>query len=109
MADTTAHCLDAGCGEGYYLRKLTDYDAPDTFDQFLADLKARARQDKSPRWSIAPTGGASAAQHGGRLNRMSRRPSGLAKAHLKRAESSRRFLAFEAGESKLDFQAILRQ
>ncbi|GAA5172819.1 hypothetical protein [Modicisalibacter zincidurans] len=25
-----------------------DYDAPDTFDQFLADLKARARQDKSP-------------------------------------------------------------
>lgn len=25
-----------------------DYDAPDTFDQFLTDLKARARQDKSP-------------------------------------------------------------
>jgi len=66
VADTTAHCLDAGCGEGYYLRELTDYDAPDTFDQFLADLKARARQDKSPRWSIAPTSGAGAAQHGGR-------------------------------------------
>lgn len=26
----------------------SDYDAPDTFDQFLADLKARARLTKSP-------------------------------------------------------------
>lgn len=26
----------------------SDYDAPDTFSQFLADLKARARQTKSP-------------------------------------------------------------
>ncbi|WP_136069130.1 DUF2384 domain-containing protein [Modicisalibacter radicis] len=26
----------------------SDYDAPDTFDQFIADLKARARRAKSP-------------------------------------------------------------
>ena len=26
----------------------SDYDAPDTFDQFISDLKARARHDKKP-------------------------------------------------------------
>lgn len=57
-ADTTASCLDAGCGEGYYLRELTKA----TFDgQSLALLGldiskwavlAAAKQDKRANWVV---------------------------------------------------------
>jgi len=57
-ADATISCLDAGCGEGYYLRQLAAA-VPD--DQALALLGldiskwavlAAAKQDKRPSWVV---------------------------------------------------------
>lgn len=58
-ADAAASCLDAGCGEGYYLRQLA---ATAGAGQQLALLgvdiskwavAAAARQDKRPNWLVA--------------------------------------------------------
>ncbi len=58
-ADTPAACLDAGCGEGYYLRQLAA--EADNRDQMLAVLGldiskwavlAAAKQDKRPNWVV---------------------------------------------------------
>ena len=58
-ADTPAACLDAGCGEGYYLRQLAA--EADNRGQTLAVLGldiskwavlAAAKQDKRPNWVV---------------------------------------------------------
>lgn len=55
---STLSCLDAGCGEGYYLRYLSN-STPDGTDLALLGLDisksailAAARQDKKPAWVV---------------------------------------------------------
>ena len=63
-ADAVASCLDAGCGEGYYLRQLAL--AATESGQHLALLgidiskwavAAAAKQDKRPNWLVASNAG----------------------------------------------------
>ena len=53
------HCLDAGCGEGYYLRELARQ-TPEGITLFLSGLdiskwavQAAAKQDSRPSWMVA--------------------------------------------------------
>lgn len=54
----TLHCLDAGCGEGYYLRELAEAvaDGPDLsllgLDISKWAVLAAAKQDKRPSWVV---------------------------------------------------------
>jgi 23S rRNA (guanine745-N1)-methyltransferase len=55
--DSTLACLDAGCGEGYYLRRLAAAD--NAMDLLLIGVDiskwatlAAARQDRRPRWIV---------------------------------------------------------
>jgi 23S rRNA (guanine745-N1)-methyltransferase len=57
-ADATSSCLDAGCGEGYYLRELAAA-VPDEQTLALLGLDiskwavlAAAKQDKRPSWAV---------------------------------------------------------
>ena len=58
-ADGVASCLDAGCGEGYYLRQLAQAaEADQTLALLGVDISkwavtAAARQDKRPNWLVA--------------------------------------------------------
>ena len=66
-ADATAHCLDAGCGEGYYLRELADAAAANgkplallgldiskwaVLSAAKQDKRAAARQDRRASWVV---------------------------------------------------------
>ena len=53
----TASCLDAGCGEGYYLRQLAASDVAGTLRLLGLDISkwavmAAAKQDKRPNWVV---------------------------------------------------------
>lgn len=53
----TLACLDAGCGEGYYLRELAAVDSAIGLSLIGVDISkwatlAAARQDKRPRWVV---------------------------------------------------------
>jgi 23S rRNA (guanine745-N1)-methyltransferase len=58
QADGTASCLDAGCGEGYYLRQLaTAVSAAQTLAILGLDIskwavQSAAKQDKRPNWVV---------------------------------------------------------
>ena len=55
---TTASCLDAGCGEGYYLRQLAAAESPvKTLAVLGLDISkwavlSAAKQDKRPKWVV---------------------------------------------------------
>lgn len=57
-ADATAHCLDAGCGEGHYLRELARFaDGTPPLALLGVDISkpavlAAAKQDKRARWVV---------------------------------------------------------
>ncbi|MGK0525474.1 MAG: 23S rRNA (guanine745-N1)-methyltransferase [Pseudomonadales bacterium] len=58
FSESSINCLDAGCGEGYYLRQLA-HSAPETVDLALVGLDiskwailSAAKQDKSPAWVV---------------------------------------------------------
>lgn len=58
FSESSIDCLDAGCGEGYYLRQLA-HSAPETVDLALVGLDiskwailSAAKQDKSPAWVV---------------------------------------------------------
>ena len=57
-AGTTASCLDAGCGEGYYLRQLVATESPvKTLAVLGLDISkwavlSAAKQDKRPNWVV---------------------------------------------------------
>lgn len=55
--DRTLACLDAGCGEGYYLRKLAAAESAVELLLIGVDISkwaalAAARQDRRPRWIV---------------------------------------------------------
>ncbi|WP_136069115.1 putative RNA methyltransferase [Modicisalibacter radicis] len=55
--DATAHCLDAGCGEGYYLRELADAAGEQPLALLGLDISkwavlAAAKQDKRASWVV---------------------------------------------------------
>ena len=56
-ASPVISCLDAGCGEGYYLRELATADSQVAFSLMGLDISkwatlAAAKQDKQPRWVV---------------------------------------------------------
>lgn len=56
-SDTRLACLDAGCGEGYYLRQLVAENPEASFSLMGLDISkwatlAAAKQDKRPRWVV---------------------------------------------------------
>lgn len=66
VADASAplSCLDAGCGEGYYLRQLAaaSYDRGPGLELIGLDISkwatlAAAKQDKRPRWVVGSNAG----------------------------------------------------
>jgi len=55
--DTALACLDAGCGEGYYLRQLAATNTEKPLSLMGLDISkwatlAAAKQDKRPRWVV---------------------------------------------------------
>src|SRR5690606_15720537 len=61
--DGTAHCLDAGCGEGYYLRQLAEAAGAGRCLALLGlDIskwaaRAAASADRRPAWVVASNAG----------------------------------------------------
>lgn len=58
----TLSCLDAGCGEGYYLRQLAAADSRQSLALMGLDISkwatlAAAKQDKRPRWVVGSNAG----------------------------------------------------
>jgi 23S rRNA (guanine745-N1)-methyltransferase len=58
-AGETAHCLDAGCGEGYYLRQLAGYATAEGkalsvlgLDISKWAVQSAAKQDQRPNWVV---------------------------------------------------------
>jgi len=58
FSKSSINCLDAGCGEGYYMRQLA-HCAPETVDLALMGLDiskwailSAAKQDKNPAWVV---------------------------------------------------------
>lgn len=59
---TAISCLDAGCGEGYYLRELASANTETAFSLMGLDISkwatlAAAKQDKRPRWVVGSNAG----------------------------------------------------
>lgn len=59
FSEQALSCLDAGCGEGYYMRHLADH-APENIKLIMAGLDiskwavlSAAKQDKKPAWLVA--------------------------------------------------------
>jgi 23S rRNA (guanine745-N1)-methyltransferase len=64
VADESAplSCLDAGCGEGYYLRQLASSDVKPGLELVGLDISkwatlAAAKQDRRPRWVVGSNAG----------------------------------------------------
>jgi 23S rRNA (guanine745-N1)-methyltransferase len=64
FADESAplSCLDAGCGEGYYLRQLASSDVKPGLELVGLDISkwatlAAAKQDRRPRWVVGSNAG----------------------------------------------------
>ena len=58
LSESAINCLDAGCGEGYYMRQLA-HSTPETIDLALLGLDiskwailSAAKQDKNPAWVV---------------------------------------------------------